>query len=478
LSVAETNGICSVGRAHAADMRVSGFWSSVGHWLLAHQRAIRMLQWAMVAVYLVLLVGPAALPFPDHTERLWNNAVLFSQFVFWGIWWPFVLLSMLVVGRAWCGLLCPEGSLSEFASRHGRARATPRWITWGGWPFLAFLATTIYGQMVSVYQYPSAALVLLGGSTLAAIVVGAAYGRSKRVWCRYLCPVSGVFGLLAKLAPLHFAVETEAWRASQRMPKQRLAAINCAPLVPIRTMRGASLCHMCGRCDGFRGAVSLAPRSPNREIIDVAGATANPWETALIIFGMIGAAMGAFHWSISSAFVAVKQHIARVLVEHGIMWPLDATLPWWMLTNYPAQNDVLSVLDGGLLITYILITGAVLGSAICGFLALATRAIGRWSWARFHHLAQCLIPIAGCGVFLGLSALTVNMLRHEGLSFDWVGAARMLLLASACAWSLWLAACVSRRYVRSRAGAVLPTLAVGGAVATAATGPALMFWFW
>ncbi len=151
------------------------------------------------AAFTVLLVIPAWLPLPDGQARLLDDLTLLAQFVFWGLWWPFVLLSVVLFGRLWCGLLCPEGALSEWASRHGRGGGVPRWMRWGGWPTLGFLLTTLYGQLISVYDYAQAALLILGGSTLAAMLVGWLYGRGKRVWCRYLCPVSGVFALLAKL---------------------------------------------------------------------------------------------------------------------------------------------------------------------------------------------------------------------------------------------------------------------------------------
>jgi hypothetical protein len=87
--------------------------------------------------------------------------------------------------------------------------------------------------------------------------------------------------------------------------------------------------------------------------------------------------------------------------------------PWWILTNYAERNDQMSLLDGAVLILYIAATAGVIGGFVSLCLAAATLCLGRWSWARFHHLAQSLVPIAGCGVFLGLSALTVTMLRVD-----------------------------------------------------------------
>src|SRR3546814_14832134 len=45
-----------------------------------------------------------------------------------------------------------------------------------------------------------------------------------------------------------------------------------------------------------------------------------------------------------------------------------------------------------------------------------------------HKLAQGLIPAAGVGVFLGLSATTLTLLQHEGVSTGWATTARFAFL--------------------------------------------------
>lgn len=455
--------------------RIDAFLARVGEALLRGRDIIQAVQWAVVAVYLVLISLPALMPLPGRAAHVWNDLTLLAQFVFWGLWWPFVLLSMVLVGRAWCGLLCPEGTLTQFASRHGRGNALPHWIKWKGWPFIAFAMTTIYGQLISVYQYPAAVLMILGGSTAAAMVIGYLYGRNKRVWCRYLCPVTGVFGLLAKLAPLHFRVNHEAWEAS-RHSGIRPRPVNCPPLVPIKTMQGSSMCHMCGQCSGYRGAIALSRRLPNDEIVRVGKNDPKPWETVLILFGLMGVAAGAFQWTGSDVFIATKQTIATWLVDHNLMWPLAAHLPWFLLTNYPDNNDVLTPLDGVLIIAYIGAVALMIGFTTSACLALATRALGPWRSARFHHLAQGLLPIAGCGVFLGLSALTVTMLRTEGFELAFVTPLRIAFLAGAALWSSVVCWQIAGAHVASRIRQVLAMVLCGAAVAIGVTTWALLFW--
>lgn len=455
-----------------------GRLAAAGDWLRTHAGWIRALQWLVVLVYAVLLVVPAVLPLPDDAAHLWDHITLIAEFAFWGIWWPFVLVSMLLFGRLWCGVLCPEGALAEWASRHGRGRPIPRWMRWGGWPFVAFVCTTVYGQMVSVYQYPKAALLVLGGSTVAAVAVGYAYTRGKRAWCRYLCPVNGVFALLSKLAPMHFRVDEPAWQTSlARTRTIPIKAVDCAPLQHIRHMQGNSGCHMCGRCSSHRDAVELAWRPSSDEVVRLGARDGDRWQTLLIVFGLLGVAIGAFHWSASPWFVAAKQALAEWLVDREWFWPLDTDAPWWLLTHYPEKNDVFSWLDGGVLLVYIGVTAVVLGGVTLALLAAAIRCAGRWHGQRLHHLALALIPLAGCGVFLGLSAVTLSLLQGEGVRWFWVNDARAALLLAANLWSLWLARGIVRQWCcGTRLCAAL--LAFAAALAWVDSAWGWLFWWW
>ena len=460
-----------------ASTRLNLVAAALGDWLRRHSQWIRTLQWVVVLFYGTLIIVPALLPLPDETAHVFSHLTVFAQFVFWGIWWPFVLLSIVLVGRVWCGVLCPEGALSEWASRKGRNRAIPHWMRWGGWPFVAFAGTTVYGQMVSVYQYPKAVLLVLGGSTLAAIAIGYLYGREKRVWCKYLCPVSGVFGLLGKLSPLHYKVDADAWRTSYHSTI-RIQPINCAPLVAMRKMEGASDCHMCGRCSGHREAIALTVRSPNTEVVALGEHLATGWQTLLIVVGLLGIAIGAFQWTVNPHLGEAKQWLAEWLIERDILWPFAENAPWWLLTNYPEQRDVFSWLDGGLLLAYLAGMGLVMGIGLALPLAWTTRLLGPWRTQRFYHLSQALIPLAGCGIFLGLSALTVNLLKNEGIPVYWANDLRLLLLVAVNLWTLRLAHGICQRYAPSRSRHWLALVALLPALALVDYAWALMFWIW
>ena len=165
-------------------------------------------------------------------------------------------------------------------------------MRWSGWPTIAFILTTVYGQLISVYDYAQAALLILGGSTVAAMLVGFSTAAASASGAA-ICARSAACSFCSRwLAPVHYKVDEQRWLENR---EPHLPTPNCAPLIDIRRMQGNADCHACGRCSGQRGAVQLSARSPNAEILIVGGQRQGEhWDSTLLLFGMIGLAMGAF----------------------------------------------------------------------------------------------------------------------------------------------------------------------------------------
>ena len=166
---------------------------------------------------------------------------------------------------------------------------------------------------------------------------------------------------------------------------------------------------------------------------------AHGWDAALIVFGMIGLAIGAFEWSATSAFVSLRTSAAGWIIDHGPAWLLAENAPWWLLTNYPEAHDVFTWLDGGLITGWIVSTAVIVGVWISACLALAGRALGADWRVRAMALSYALIPLAGTGLFVGLTSLTSMLARAEGMHLTWLPAARAGLLLVSAGWSIWLA---------------------------------------
>jgi polyferredoxin len=384
-------------------VRSPGRWQAFGDLLQRKQAVVARIQWAFAALYVLLLVGPAVLPPPAAQVGVFDSLARFSEALFWGIWWPAVLLATLVFGQFWCGVLCPDGMLTEFSSRHGRGAKIPRWLRRAGWPMLGFALLMTYEQLTDAYRSPLATLALLGGCSVAAIVCGALVGRGKRVWCRYLCPLANVFALLSRCALLHFRVDRPAWDSA---PRRRSAAVDCPLLLDVRRLNSNEKCNMCARCSGHCDAVALALRGPGGEIVALGAGQgeARRWEALVIAFVLVGLSFGAQHW-------------------RGSPWcaAITAAQPGWPPALVAA--------------TALLLPALLVGGSLALLLLLA----GVGSLQRSVRLAYALIPLAGIGLFLGSLEYSLEILAREGIALGhWLPAIRASFLLPALAWSMML----------------------------------------
>jgi hypothetical protein len=401
----------------------------------------------MVAVYAVLVVLPPLLPASRAAARLAHLAGL----AVWGLWWPGVVLTTMLFGQLWCGLLCPDGILTEAASRRGLNLKIGERLAWPAWPLVLFLLLTMYDELVDAHRAPRSALVVLGLSTLAAIAVGAIFAAGRRAWCRFLCPVGSVFSLIARCAVLHFRVDRDAWDAA---PRRSSRPVDCPPMLDVRRLASNEKCNMCGRCSGHRNAVFLAARPLDAELLSLEDAEVRTWEALGIAFVLIGLLWSVAHWR-AGGWAAP----AAAALRGGL---LDRAAPWWATgtaagaVTWAEGLAALAAILGGTL-------------ALGGATWLALWAGARGDVRRASRLAYALIPLGG-------TAVLVAALEHAAALFAVPGAIpalRAVLLATGVVRSLRAALRLTapettplRRAVL-RAGAVAAIVLVALSVAAA-----------
>src|SRR3990170_2823324 len=159
--------------------RADGLIRKAERFFVANRKNLFYVHAAMVVVFLVLIVAPAFLPAPSESDGLSSNFVLFSKFMVWGLWFPLVFISVIFLGRFWCGTLCPQGALTEYANKKTLNKPVPRLLASGWVPVSSFIIVTIAGQVVGVRDYPLAALELFGITTLAAVLTGFIFARER-----------------------------------------------------------------------------------------------------------------------------------------------------------------------------------------------------------------------------------------------------------------------------------------------------------
>ncbi len=172
------------------------------------------------------------------------------------------LVLLLVLGRFFCGWLCPylpilavsnavRELLVRFRIHPGDARLPRRSAI--GVLVVSLLVTAFAGSQVVPLVYPPSVIgrelfraVFFGGLGLGALVLGGAFAFdtfvSRAGFCRYLCPGGALFGLLALASPVRLR------RSAPACTDCTLCDRACNLLQQPMSDRVDFSCERCGKC--------------------------------------------------------------------------------------------------------------------------------------------------------------------------------------------------------------------------------------
>lgn len=233
---------------------------------------------AVVLFGALIVVGLAVPPLQGGT--------LVSSFT-WSVWWPSLAFLTLLTGRIWC-LACPPAALGDWAQRlMGLHRRLPRplrndWMQVG--ILLAITWAFTYWDIAGSAK--GTALFLLGFTGAA---VAGAIAFERRTFCRYLCPISGMLGVVGMLSPWRLRARlggvepgTHVVHPSGRRPEP-------CPLLeqPYRMDRNVH-CHYCLACARWprRAGLRLDLTRPGQTLVSSQVRRADETVMILALYGV------------------------------------------------------------------------------------------------------------------------------------------------------------------------------------------------
>lgn len=383
---------------------------------------LKLIQWSGVTVFLVTLLAGWWLP--DKSE-LWVRSL------FWGLFWPVLTVTLLLLsGPLFCAF-CPLGVLGRSVSRFGLGRRLPQRLNHMGWSLATLLGSywLVNAAVSGGYgKLPLTATLIFFSTFLLLMLLMSIYYRDAP-FCRSLCP----FAVIAQGCS-----NTSSLTVKSSQDCQNCRSVECSRLCPQRISlpllndsRQHQSCNLCLACFSQCSSLSLGysthrPQAPRPMI---------------------------YAW----AYIAL---IALVTIQTQLQHRWDRSsmkelLPWNTLAEYLSPSITLPWLNvSGLLLTLfaLLLTATIVWSSA---VAASTLIKDRWqNWLPDMlsiniPLLLCLLLSHGLMMFMsrGISNLVNGLAQLGGNQWQFTGVARdsdimpwfSILLWLGVGWSLLLA---------------------------------------
>ena len=199
----------------------------------------------------------------DLTDPLTALEITLASKTFWT---PLIISAIplavvaIIFGRVFCSYVCPLNFLLELLpvkrKRTLQARTLPLVSLAIVLVLSAIVAVPVFNTVSPVFAFMRMMIFGFGIEIiLLALVIGAAFIWGQKIWCRTLCPLGALYGLLGIKRRL--ALQIDESKCIHCGKCEKVCSMGTAPAR--KNFEDASLCTNCGDCVGVckKGAISF-----------------------------------------------------------------------------------------------------------------------------------------------------------------------------------------------------------------------------
>ncbi|HTG82807.1 MAG TPA: sigma 54-interacting transcriptional regulator [Geobacteraceae bacterium] len=275
--------------------------------LANHQLVPRAMR--LITVPFILALTVLTLLGPDRENP--------ANLLVWGVWWPFLIFSVLVSARSWCAY-CPLPPIGEGISRfRKRFQAVPeplaRHGVWIG--IVGFALILLWEHAAHMFTAAHATGVLLTTILTGAAVTNLLLG--KRSWCKHICPLGRMVAQSSTLSVVGLGTNTNVC-SSQCQSPDCIKDKNCAMGIHPSAAGLSKDCVLCLSCvkKCRNHSVRIEARLPWQETLSREKFTTPEASFALLLTALVLAlklpASGPFR-SLLSGLGAVPHALAELV---------------------------------------------------------------------------------------------------------------------------------------------------------------------
>lgn len=181
---------------------------------------------------------------------------LFTNAVFWSIFWPFFMtVSLPTLGSVFC-MVCPHGFLGKYITKLGLKLRPPKWLAN---PYIGLIGSNLLAYWFVLYTFPgffrnplNTAIFFLSFTLLSVLFFFLFRGMA---YCKYICPIGSVNTAFSRTSFTWLSTYEEECKNCKK-PECALSCpyeLNPSKFDQKNSMTHCTLCMECAKaCDAVR----------------------------------------------------------------------------------------------------------------------------------------------------------------------------------------------------------------------------------